>query len=266
MEVPFPRFPSSFIAGLVPFIVAGMIIFTSYPLGRAPFPHPVIFYLSIFFSVAITAGLIGWGNLVEELGFDATVAGEKPEMGLLRYLVLVPLGLATTYIIYNFVTGGGMYYYALVPFPMDFALAQSLLSYPFIIHILNCFIVALFEEIQRNAGAFCFANALAKRGWDKWSSVLVGNFIASICFILLHVVAWAFTPNIFSYIFGIMMAMLFSMLGYVLSVKEFGPFYFPEFSIIPGMMAHFLWDTLVVMNMRVLPVSPLSLALGVVKW
>lgn len=257
-EVPFPRFPRSFVAGMVPFIVAGLIIFTSYPLTKVPFPHPVIFYLSLFFSVVAVTGVIGYENLVEELGFDVTQHGEKLEEVWWRYIVFSLFGFVFAYTTYKIAMSKTLGY-SLIPLPIDFAIAHSLLAYPFVVSFVNWIVVALFEEIQRNAGSFIFANWLAHRfKLSKDASIVGGVFLGSVMFILLHTVAWSQTASLTSYIFGIFMAMSFSLLGYSLATRLLGPISFFEFSIVPGVVAHFTWDLLVDMNLRVLP-GPLAM-------
>ena len=253
---PFERFPDSFWAGLAPFIVAGLIVFTSAPVTQIPFPHPVIFYLSLFFSVVVVTGVIGWSNLIEELGFDVTMPGEKPEHTWFRYIVLILIGLAFGYGVYLMTTSKPMSYLGLIPFPADFAIAELLLAFPASISTVNCLVIALFEEIQRNACSFVFANWAYKRfRLARDSAITVGILIGSVCFILLHYVAWSSQSlfNLTNFVFGVIMASAFSLLGWALASRYLGPLAFFEFSIIPGIVAHFIWDFLVNMHLRVMP-------------
>ena len=260
VEKPFEGFPDSFFAGLVIFIVPALILFTSQPFAPYQFPHPVVFYLSVFFTIAIITGLVGWGNLVEYLGFDLVQPGERIEQVWWRFPILLFFG---------FLVGFGLYKWSdyassllglpMLSLPLDSALAVYFLSYPLIFSTVNWIIVAVFEEIMRNVGVFIFANALSKRFNLKADSAFVGGVIlASISFIILHLPAWQFTGNIFPYIFGIGASMLFTLIGYVLYVKGlWGKLAFAEFSIIAPITAHFVFDQLIDMKLRMIPLFAL---------
>ncbi|RLJ10384.1 MAG: hypothetical protein DRP15_00080 [Candidatus Aenigmatarchaeota archaeon] len=251
---PFERFPDSFWAGLAPFVVAGLIIFTSAPVTQIPFPHPVIFYLSLFFSVVVVTGVIGWSNLVEELGFDVTMPEEKPEHTWFRYIVLILIGLAFGYGMYLMTSSRPMSYLGLIPFPADFSMAEVLLSLPMSVTAVNWLVVALFEEVQRNACSFIFANWAYRRfRLAKDSAVVAGVLLGSTCFVLLHYVSWGTLFNLTNFMFGVIMASAFSLLGWTLASRYLGPLAFFEFSIVPGIVAHFIWDFLVDMHLRVMP-------------
>jgi len=261
MKKLFPPFPSSFWAGVTIFLIPALIIFSSKPLGPYAFPHPVIFYLSIFFSVVIIIGVIGWGNLIEYLGFDVTGPGERLSQVWWRYPLGAFIGFISGYGIFKVVSSGGL---AIFPFPMDASLAQYFVSVPLIFSSLNWVVVAVFEEIMRNSGFFIFSNWIYKRTGDKGFSLLGGITIASLFFILLHLVSWGFTPNIGSYFSGWVLSILMSCLGFIFYAEGLiGKRAFMEFSIIPPIFFHFTWDLLVDLQMRVYP-GLLPLALGIV--
>ena len=247
-EKPFPPFPSSFWAGVAIFVIPALFLITSKPLGPYAFPNPIVFYSISFFMVIVIIGIIGWSNLVEWLGFDVTQPGETILQVWWRYPLLIIIGLAVGFGVYKLSNLS----LTLYPFPMDLAFAQFLVSSPLFFNSLHFGIVAFFEEILRVAGSMIFANWLAKR-LKQDIAIVGGIFLGSIFFILLHLVAWSFTPNILNYIYGILVVMVFTLAGYALKTREiFRRRAFKEFSIIPGIFGHWIYDLSLALKLMVL--------------
>ena len=243
--VSFPQFPSSFWGAIFPFVVAFGILITSYFTGT--FPNIVIFYFALFTAVILASGLVGFDKFVEYLGFDVNGKTWKIPFYILSGLVFGAL----IFKFINFLSSFGLSIY---PFPLDLALSDVLLSTPFMVSAINLFIVAVGEEILRTYGNFAFANWVAKRfKVSTETAINVGVFISSIAFILLHLPAWNFTPNIFSYLLGASIAFLFSQLCFMFMSPFFGPFQIREYVIYPAIAGHFIYDVLVDMNLRLFP-------------
>ena len=241
------EFPSSFGAAIFPFVVAFGILLTSYFTGT--FPNIVVFYFALFTAVILASGLVGYEKFVEFLGFDVNGKFWK-----IPFYVLT--GLVSGGVLYKFVSFLSNFGLSIYPFPMDLALSDILLSTPFMVSAINLLIVAIGEEILRTYGNFAFANWVAKRfNVSLPTAINVGVFISSITFILLHLPAWNFTPNIFSYLFGVLIVFLFSQLCFMFISPFFGPFHIGEYVIYPAIASHFIYDILVDMNLRLFPVG-----------
>jgi len=244
-----PGFPKSFLAASFPFILTYAILLTSAMTGT--FPNIVIFYFSIFVSVIISAGIVGFERFFDALGFDVTQPGETLSKVWWRYPIYIGLGFIVGYFCYRILARG----LNLAIFPLDFALSLSLQTIPLYLSTINWLIVAIGEEIIRTYGMFSYGN------WSEYrfklhpqTALTVGIIISSIAFILLHTIAWGSAANIMNYIVGALISILFTSIGFILYHKQiFGKLAFLEFSIIPGLVAHFVFDTMVDLEMRVLP-------------
>ena len=241
----YEHFPSSFWAGAFPFLLTASILFFS--VYAKVFPNIAIFYFAIFTSVIIASGLVGFERFVEYLGFDVNKE-------YWRIPIFVFIGAFSGYFIYwllKLLSGGGLH---LLAFPMDFAIASILLSFPSVYSIFHFLVVAIGEEILRAYGNFTFANWLGERfNLGKDIATSLGILISSLFFILLHIPAWGYNPNPFSYLMGLLIASVFSQFGFIFTPKAMGILAFPEFTIYPGIVAHWVYDVLVDQNMRVVP-------------
>ena len=242
-------FPKSFLAGIFPFILTYTILLTSAMTGT--FPNVVIFYFSIFVSVIISAGLVGFNRFFDALGFDVTQPGETISKVWWRYPIYIGLGFIIGYFCYRILAKG----LNLAIFPLDFALSLSLQTIPLYLSVLNWLIVALGEEILRTYGMFTFGNWFeSKFKLHPQTALSLGIIVSSIAFILLHTIAWSTSANLMNYLVGALISILFTSVGFILYHKQiFGKLAFLEFSIIPGVVAHFIFDTMVDLQMRVLP-------------
>jgi len=248
----FPKFPKNFLAGLFPFLLTALILLSA--KYTKLWPNPVIFYTVVGLTCLIILGVVGWKAIIETLGFDVTMPGELLEKVWFRYPLLIAIGLFVGYGTFRLTKYLTMTFeIPFILFPMDFALATYLIKVPLYLTALNWLIVASGEEIMRNSTIFIFANWLGRFGIRRETAISLGILISTFFFIGLHTLV---NPEyVFPITFLVMfcIAALFSCLGYSLAFKNLGPLAFFEFSIIPCIAAHFLWNYLIDIELRVLP-------------
>ncbi len=251
----FKAFPSSLIALLLPNLVAMSILYATVAM-EVPLNF-VTFYLDIFFTIIVVIGIVGLPAIVEEFGWD--VNGRY-----YLYLIYITIGGAFGYLIHKLsgiFSGMGIY-----PFAIDTVLSLNAIEMPLFFSGFQFFIVSLFEEMLSVFNCMTASNWLSERfKLDFDASILGGALIGRALFISLHIFSWGIIgANILSYIVGLFVSMFFTLFGWVMYSKEiWGKARFTEFSIIPGFVAHFVFDFLQDAQMKVAPPLLAATLLGV---
>jgi len=251
--VHYPKWPTSIWAGIAPFVLAGLILVSA--TTAKLWPNPVIMYTVLGLVTLIIIGAVGWNEIIERLGFDITQPGERFEQVWWRYPLMIGLGLAIGYGVFRLLALMTMTLkMPFILFPMDFALATWMLPIPFFFTAINWLIVATGEELFRNSTIFTFANWLGKTfGWTKDSAVSGGILFSAVLFIALHTIVNPEYTHPLAFIIMTCIAFLFSALGYFLSTRAiFGRWAFLEFCILAPISAHFAWNLLMDMELRVM--------------
>jgi len=257
--VHFPEFPTSVWAGLAIFIIVAITLWSAKVTGI--YPNPVVMYLVFGLTALMIIGVVGWKAIIEHLGFDVVAPGERlkqPHVWV-RYPILIVIGLISAYFLYRLFGALSMALgVPFVLFPMDLDVAHWMLALPLFYSTISWLIVAFGEEFFRVASIPIFANWGAKRfGLDKHSAVTLGIILSSVLFILVHIIMQPAYANLITLVLMTSVVIFFTSLGYVLTLKGiFGRIAFFEFSIIPGIAFHFLWNYLLDLELR-LVVSPL---------
>lgn len=173
-----------------------------------------------------------------------------------HYVFYVLIGLLVGFGVYLLVAKPFASVLGLLPLPMGFVFYQSVLVDLSIAPVLGIIggimyfsMVGISEEIMRKFLADSFANSISKRfrKLDKLSVLLYGLLIGSLIWCASHIGSYTiaqsapFTSYIMAYLIGMIFVMP-SLLGFILKGT---PFEFGEYVIIPAIIAHIVYDTLI---------------------
>jgi hypothetical protein len=176
-----------------------------------------------------------------------------------HYIVYVLVGFLVGFGVFLLIAKPFASVLGLLPLPMGFVFYQSVLvdlSVPPILGIVGGIMyfsmVGISEEIMRKFLADSFSNKISKhfRKFDKLSVLLYGSLIGSLIWCASHIGSYSIAQSapLSSYIMAYLIGMIFvipCLLGILLKGTAFE---FGEYVIIPAVIAHIVYDTLIFFN------------------
>jgi len=239
---------SSIVAGFLPFAIQNA--FLLFLVAGGEYVNTIIFYLFPLVFAIIFAGVIGWSNFIDALGFDVT--NRKILLKAVAFGVGVGLMM---YVV------GQLANIKIIPYAEHFAIAFSEAqpnvnpSLKIAYTIVFMFLVALGEEIICYIAMATTANWLLQRGFTEQQALILGAVLSRTVWGFTHWASWNFlgipveaiiASIITSVIVGVSLFTWGGLILYEYGVKEY--------LIYAPLLAHFVYNTLV--TMRVFGIVP----------
>lgn len=252
-SLPFPEFPSSKSALIVPIVyVAFVLLFTYIEFASNFNTNPVIFFgvLMLIVVVTIIASGIGIDTLIDALGVD--VGGKTWKIG-----VSISAGLILGSLLYNLTTPLSII--GIQPLTQGVTWAQflntgtSTTGTKVGLTLAWFLVVGVGEEIEVLAMTAIIANILFKNNrFSKTDAILTGAIVARILWSMEHLIAYTFIQSapITSYVIAVVFGLAFSGLIFMFYLKTgnrtFDNYWnFNEPVMIGGIIAHIIFDVLI---------------------
>ena len=250
-RVLFKGFPTSLMVTSLIFVY--LFFYLTYVAYRSSNLNYFEFYVISLLPVLLIVSVRG-RNLFDEWGFNLNHAPLYILIG--RLLIISFIGFLLGYGIFK-LSHMTFSLFGFHLFPFDIAWLQlTVPSSPAFLTILDCLVIAGFEEIIRISGTLGFANYFFKKGFKTENAVVAGVVLSSALFILCHWYSWG-GVNTFQLILGSVVVIVMTSIGWVLRVKDiWGPLSFMQFTIWGPIVAHFIYDFL--------EFQSLSIGLGII--